>query len=170
MYGWTTGFPTCFPSSRKSLWKSTPCRTVRLMGRLQPLTPQVTLPFAPGTPRDPKGTVPAVLHPLAGSWGIGVCAGWMRSLMSTMGVWTVVCKELGRHLQGFCQCTGIMLVSPFISLSSPFSCSNELGPDRRARGGHVWCGVSPRPWCTVNLAGGLFPLLPIFAAGAESCR
>lgn len=57
-----------------------------------------------------------------------------------------------------------------ISLSSPFSCSNELGPDRRARGGHVWCGVSPCPWCTVNLAGGLFPLLPIFAAGAESCR
>lgn len=90
--------------------------------------------------------------------------------MSTVGVWTVVCKERGRHLQGFCQCTGIMLVSPFISLSSPFSCSNEFGPDRRARGGHVWCGVSPCPWCTFNLAGGLFPLLPIFAAGAESCR
>lgn len=40
--------------------------------------------------------------------------------MSTMGVWTVVCKELGRHLQGFCQCTGIMLVLPiylsFLSL------------------------------------------------------
>lgn len=36
--------------------------------------------------------------------------------MSTMDVWTVVCKELGRHLQGFCQCTGIMLVSPFLFL------------------------------------------------------
>lgn len=90
--------------------------------------------------------------------------------MSIMGAWTMVCRELGWLLQEFCWCTGVTLVSPFISLSSPFSCSNELGPDRRACRGHVWCGVSPCPWCTVSLAGGLFPLLPILAAGAQSCR
>lgn len=68
-------------------------------------------------------TAPAALHPpllLAGSMGgIGVCADGMRCPVPVVDAQS---RGQGAGLvpAGFCQCTGIPLAAPFISLSSPF--------------------------------------------------